>query len=166
MSDDPKDRVRKAMENYYKRNEPREQRRNNKPEAVIETSIYEKLIELGWSVDYYESSTFGLTNQYSQDYKVRPGHSDLGGNLPNGIACWIECKDKGKRSNLSDNQRQFLIEKISTNCFAIVADSIESVLDQYNQWLNCENKKAYLLKSIPIKKERADSLVNPFDGLD
>lgn len=164
MSDDYKKRIQASIEKFHKRelNQPTG-RRNQKPEAKIENEIYKHLNEIGWSIDFYESSSFGISPEY-QDYKVKPGHSDLAGNLPNGIACYVEVKAKGKRSTLSDNQRQFLIEKINTNCFAIVADSLEYVLNTFQTWQATPIKKAFLLKELPIKKIRPSEEPDPEMG--
>lgn len=157
-----KNRVMKSIEKYLTKQEPRPQRKNEKPEAAIEAEIYRELIKMGWSIDYYESSTFGLTNQY-MDQKVRPGHSDLGGNTNHGVGAYVEVKDTGKRNRATDNQIDFLTEKINTGCFAVVADSVSSVLEQYYGWLLAENKKEYLIRLLPKKKIESDS--NPFEGL-
>lgn len=156
MSDDYKKRIQASIEKFHKRELNQStvvKRKNNKPEAKIENEIYKHLNSIGWSIDFYESSTFGINPEY-QDYKVRPGHSDLAGNLPNGIACYIEVKNTGRRSTLSDNQRQFLIDKINTNCFAVVADSLSYVLNTFETWQNSQFKKAYLLKELPPERTK------------
>lgn len=153
MTNDFKDRIKKAMEGYDKRQNPVPTgRKNKKPEAVIEAEIYKHLNSIGWSIDFYESSTFGINPEY-QDYKVRPGHSDLAGCMPNGTAAYIEVKNKGKRSTLSSTQREFLVEKINSNAFAVCADSLDYVLKSFEAWLSAPSRKAFLLKELPRDKD-------------
>lgn len=154
-----KDSVRKALEGYYKRTEVKSTgRKNGKPEELISISIRNYLNYNGWSVNWYESKAVynPKIGRYMNSQMV-PGHSDLAGTTPEGIACYIEVKNIGKRNTLRDNQREFLMEKISKNCFACVATSISEVISIFNQWqlmkLPPNFKQAFLLKQLPIEKE-------------
>lgn len=147
-----KDGVRKAMEAYLeKQNAPAKPRRSNeKPEAEFMLLLKKHLDSLGWSVDIVESK--GVYNEEAGRYmhgKTRPGYPDISGNLPNGIACYVEVKAPGRRSTVRPDQHQFLIEKIDTNCFAIVCDSIEYLERVYGEWIKSDAKKALLLKELP-----------------
>lgn len=163
-----KKKIEAAVGKFLKKNDPSTPRRKNqKPEAKIEADIYKRLNEMNWDVDFYESSTFGI-DENLQDYKVVPGHSDLGGNTDEGIAAYIEVKNTGCRNNLSENQRIFLERKIETNCFAICADSFDLVIQFYTRWkmLPSLEKKSYLLSVLPVKKKGHSDMENPFEGLD
>jgi len=163
MDNDRKNRVKKAIEGFYKRQEPRATgRKNNDPEAQLVKAIISHLTALKWNVQWYESKA--VYNPKAQRYmssQMKPGHSDIAGSTPEGISCYIEVKDKGKRSTLRDNQRAFLEEKIRSNCFAVCVDYIGSVEALYFTWKNMKNRnfaQSFLLRELPIKKETVDDL--------
>lgn len=166
MAEDYKKRIQSAIEGYHKRNMPKPTgRQNDKPESYVEHRIFDHLNGIGWSIDFYESkAVYSEESGSYQTSKVRPGHSDLAGNTSKGEAVYIEVKAPGKRSTLSDNQREFLIDKIETNCFAICADSIDLVMKNYTDWMLSPNKKTYLLNALPLPKKKSDD-DDPFKNL-
>lgn len=157
---DYKKRVLDAMTRHHESLLPKKQRRkkkNDSPEAEVVLAIKNHFNDLGWSLKIIESKA--VYNEKAGRYisqQAESGTSDLVGNTPDGIAAFIEVKAKGKLSTLRPDQRNFLIEKISTNCFAIVADSVERVESLYQKWQQSQTKKAVLLKALPemTKKQK------------
>lgn len=153
MADDYKKRVENAIYSYYERQQPKKvtpRKKNEKPEAEF-MLLFKKYLEgLGWSVDIIESK--GVFNEEAGRYmhgKTRPGYPDISGNMCNGLAIYIETKAPGRRSTVRPDQREFLINKIASNCFAIVCDSINYFDRVFAEWQESPNKKAFLLKEIP-----------------
>jgi hypothetical protein len=149
-------RVQKAMEEYLKKQQPKpkstESRssKNKTPEKDFVKLILKYLRGLGWSVDVVDSAAvYSKEAGMYLNSMARIGMSDIVGNMPNGIAVFIEAKAQGKRSTVRPDQREFLIAKIDTNCFAIVCDSIEYFDRVFGEWQNSHVKKAYLLKELP-----------------
>lgn len=160
---DAKSRILAAIDKFSQKNDglPKKQRKktNNNVEGPVVLEIKNHLKSIGWSIDVIEAK--GVFNEEAGAYlhgKTRPGYSDISGNLPNGIACYIEVKSPGKRSTMRPDQETFLVEKISTNAFAIVADSVQYVMRVFGQWQKAENKKAYLLKELPSLAPRYEKM--------
>lgn len=151
-NDDYKKRVQTAMENHHKSLLPNKRYKihNGKPEAIFKLKLYNHIKSLGWSIDIIESAA--VYNAQAGRYisgKARPGYSDMSGNTPDGIACFIECKAPQRRKDVRPDQHQFLTEKINANCFAIVCDSIEHFDKIYKSWRESDNKKSLLLNDLP-----------------
>lgn len=150
MSDEHKKRVEAALNKYFTKQLPKPIKHNKKPEAEFVLILLNHLKDIGFSIDVVEAK--GVYSEDAQRYihgKTRPGFSDFVGNDPSGHSVYIEVKAPGKRSTLRPEQREFLIEKISTNAFAIVCDSVEYFTSTYANWRQANNKKAYLLKELP-----------------
>ncbi len=151
-----KDGVRKSMEEYLKKQQPQPKStetrssKNKTPEKDFVKLILKHLRSLGWSVDVVDSAAvYSREAGMYLNSMARVGMSDIVGNMPNGIAVYIEAKAPGKRSTVRPDQREFLIGKIDTNCFAIVCDSIEYFERVFGEWQTSNIKKAYLLKELP-----------------
>lgn len=148
-----KDRVKKAIENYIEKEtkpvkvsvSPR-----GKPEKEFVKALYSYLIGKGWSIDIVDSAAvYSKSAGMYLNSMARVGMSDIVGNMPNGIAVYIEAKAPGRRSTVRPDQREFLIGKINTNCFAIVCDSIGYFDMAFEAWSSAVSKKAFLLKELP-----------------
>lgn len=153
------------MENYLKRQDaPKPVQRNGKPEAEFLLKLRRHLKSIGWSVHIIEAKA-----SYSEDSgrythgAVSSGYPDLSGNMPNGLAVYLEVKAPGKRSTIRPAQHQFLIDKINTNCFAIVCDSIEYFDSTFSKWQSTDMKKAYLLRELPELAPRYQDDLKLFD---
>jgi hypothetical protein len=78
------------------------------------------------------------------------------------MAVFIELKAKGRRSALRENQREFLIEKINTGCFAVVVDSLELLENQWERFCLLKKRRQYqmakdfLFTALPKKKDSLD----------
>ena len=163
---DARDRIIRAIDKFSQKNDglPKQNRKkkhNDNVEGPVCLAIKNHLKSIGWSVDIVEAK--GVFNESAGQYahgKTRPGFSDICGCMPNGIACYIEVKAPGKRSTMRPDQEHFLVEKISTNAFAIVADSVEYVMRVFNEWQSADNKKAYLLHELPSLAPRFKKMKN------
>lgn len=164
MSDsDYKSRVQKATEKWSKKQLPKPVRKkpNQKPEAEFLLQLKKHLESLGWSMTIIEGkANYSESAGRYMSGAVAPGYPDLSGNLPNGIAAYIEVKARGRRSNVSPAQRDFLIGKISTNCFAIVCDSIEYFDMVFTEFKVSNNRKAMLLKELPPLAPRMQKIMD------
>ena len=105
---------------------------------------------LGWDITIIEAKA-----NYSEESgrythgAVASGYPDLSGDMPGGLAVYIETKAPGKRSTIRPAQHAFLIRKISNGCFAICCDSIVYFDRVFSEWQASGNRKALLLKELP-----------------
>lgn len=147
------DDIRRAVEGYAKKqlgsSRPRA-KRNASPEKDLVKLILKACETRGWSCHVVESKAVynASAGRYISGQTVQ-GFTDIVGCDNQGISMWIEVKAPGKRSTLKEHQRQFLIEKISKNAFAVCIDSVELLYGTYAGWLDAQNKKSYLLKLLP-----------------
>lgn len=154
--DEFKRRIQNALDRHSSRQikTPKRKKHNGKPEAILALDIKKTLNEWGWSVDIVESKA--VYSEAAGAYlhgKTRPGFSDIVGNDCNGFAVYIEVKAKGKRSTVRPDQYKFLTEKINTNAFAIVADSIEYISNAHDVWSTSRDKN-FLLDELPKLQPR------------
>lgn len=157
---DYKKRVKLAVDNWsikqLKKDSPSllPKKKNKTPEADFLKKLKKHIEENhGWSLDVIDSK--GQFSEDAQRYvygKTRSGYSDMSGNMLNGLASYLEVKAPGKRSTLREDQMNFLIEKINSNCFAIVTDSIEHFEMILEKFKKAENRKAILLNDLPKGK--------------
>lgn len=158
---DYKKRVANAIEKYNrkqcKEKKPRATR-NKAPEKEVVKICLGWLRSSGFDVHVVEAkAVFSAKAGRYLSSQTTPGMSDIVGNSPEGVACFIEVKAKGKISTLRENQRQFLINKIHSNCFAVVVDSQDTLQSCYSKWqacrqLNAQHAKEYLLGLLPNQK--------------
>jgi len=152
-----KKRIQAALHEFERRQAPRPKRlvKNNKPEADLVQQLLAHLRANGWSVHCVEAkATFSASAGRYLHGQTVPGFPDICGNMPDGHSCWIEVKAKGRRSTLIDDQREFLLDKIATNAFAVVVDSIELLENFTIEWKKSAAKKAYLLRALPPKRDK------------
>ncbi len=134
-----KDRVEKAMMNHHKSllpsNKKPRSKRNKAPEKQVVKDQIKWLRSIGCSVYIVEAQAVysPKAGRYLSS-QTKPGTSDICGNNRDGIGVYVESKAKGRRSSLRPDQRDFLEEKIGTNCFAVVSDSVEHLEQVYNEW--------------------------------
>lgn len=160
---DYKKRVVGALERYYQRQEKQEEtpsRKNNDPEKQLEKKACEWFKLNGFDIDIIEAkATFNPSDMSYTGISASFGMSDCVGNSNRGHAVFIELKAPGRRigSALREKQRSFLIRKINTGCFAIVADSIEYIDKTWKhfQSLPTMNERiSFLLNELPQHKPR------------
>lgn len=125
--------------------------RNQTPEKIfVNCELLPYLRKIGCSFNVIEAkATFNKASGRYKSQTVTPGYPDISGNFSNGHALYIEAKAPGKRSTLSSLQKMFLTEKIESNAFAAVIDSVDYLKDLLNKWSNLESfeLKRNLLKS-------------------
>lgn len=137
-----KDALHKFFERDWKKQQAEIRRDNGqtKPRGAPEKKVVKDVLDwgkkYGFSLDVIEASGFDRVKMAMvHDTKIDPGYSDLSGNDRMGLSCYIECKAKGRRSQLKDHQREFLIRKINSGAFACVTDSVDFLHNLYHQWL-------------------------------
>jgi len=147
-----KDRIRKAIDSYSQREGPKviTNRKNEKPEAEFLLLLKKYLHGLGWDMTVIEAkANYSESSGRYTHGAVASGYPDMSGNMPSGLAAYIEVKAPGKRNTIRPAQREFLIGKIGTNCFAIVCDSVKYFEQVHGEWLVASDKKSYLLSQLP-----------------
>lgn len=153
------DALRKYCERQLKAVGPK--RKNKAPEAELQKSALIWLTAKGFTVFSVDSKAVWSKSagRYLRG-QTNIGCSDIVGPCPGGIACFIELKTLGRRSTLREAQRYFLIDKINVGAFAIVADSIESLTDSWENFKKLKQRneptKPYLLSILPEKKPDRD----------
>lgn len=156
-----RDRVKKAVERYNKKNSKEKKSRakkNSAPEKAVVKDCLKWLRNSGFDVNVVEAKA--VYSEKAGRYMASPttpGMSDICGNAPNGIGAFIEVKAPGRLATLRSNQRNFLIKKIDSNCFAVCVDSQDSLQSHYHKWIAClglnqEHAKEYLRNSLPAHK--------------
>ncbi len=160
-----KDRIKSAVEKYLTKNDPalqKPKRTNNSPERDLQKEAIKWLNSSGFSVNSIESKAqfSEATGRYTAQTNI-DGLPDIIGNDTAGRAIYIEMKAPGRKNTLRDNQRKFLIQKINTNCFAIVADSIEYIKKTYAAYCDMPfipmgNRMEFLLSELPKEKASKD----------
>jgi hypothetical protein len=155
--------VKEAMERHHAKllkSHDKPKRRNKKPEKETESSCLRWMRSLGWDVDVIEAK--GGMNQFGV-INVKSGFSDVCGNTSNGQAVFVEFKAPGKLRNLKPHQRQFLIKKINTGCFALVTDRVEHLkfiwetYQNYRRRKHFDTAKKYLLSKLPPEPKTKDT---------
>ena len=143
--------------------------KNRKPEVrFIQLELLPYLRQIGCDVEIIESKAVWSPSakRYLKGMS-EPGHSDIAGNLPNGMAIYVEAKSplsKITPSKLRDDQWVFLMRKINTNAFAVVVNNVEDLHEMLCHWTGLveENKLAqareYLVSKLPKKR----GLIIPF----
>lgn len=136
--------------------------RNEKPEKLVEMACMEWLKENNFSCDVVESKAIfsRKANRYLRG-NAPIGFSDIVGCDANGVAVFIELKAFGKRNNISDEQKAFLIKKIMRGAFACCTDSVDYLSKLYRVWYdhkllgNSEQGKRWLLHHLSDSKSRS-----------
>jgi hypothetical protein len=163
---DHKDRIKKAVEAFTEKHRPKAgpSRHNASPEKDLEKIILEWMRKNGFHVNVVESkATFSHTQQRFISNSVKSGFADIVGNHNSGIAVFVELKAPGRRSTLRENQREFLLSKIETGCFAVCVDSVEMLCAQWDEFLTHKRRNQHLLAvdflkvALPAKKAIKDN---------
>lgn len=154
------DGAKKALENYYTKlakQVSKPKRRNQKPEKLVEHECVALMRALGWDVAIYEAK--GIYNPHAGRYvsqRMRAGTVDCQGVMQNGTFVAVEFKAPGKRSTFnsprSGRQKEYLIQKIHHNAFAVVVDSSQLLKQLYETWVEItdeDERRQFLLKSLP-----------------
>lgn len=136
---------------------PEPVRKNKKPERETEKAVLRWARNNGFYLHVVEASRYDSLLGKMGEARAEAGMSDLIGNTPNGLACFVELKAKDRRSALSEQQRHFLVQKIKQNCFAAVVDSSSYIDQVWKGFCSCETsekRQAYLMECLPKKKSK------------
>jgi hypothetical protein len=175
MSTEHKQRVKLALENFMRKNDPAQKTprpKNKKPESELTVEFLKHFKQHpNFSIHRYESKAVWSPDDGRYiSTQVVPGHPDLAGCDSTGRAIYLELKAPGRRATVRDNQHQFLRHKIKLNCFCLVADSIEFFSTAYLQWSNLlktggeVDAQEFLLKLLPTPKLKSDPENDQFSG--
>lgn len=165
---DYKARVKAAIEKYTEKQSepatinPEPRRKNKKPEEEVVKACLAWMRAQGFDVGLVEAKSV-----YSPELgrylrsQVKAGTSDCFGNSNMGHAVFVEFKAASKRSTLQPHQREFLVRKINTFCFAVCVDSDHMLKEFYTTWLSHrrsspESARDYLFTCLPKQKVEAD----------
>ncbi len=160
-----------ALNRFYQRQarevSRRPKRRNKKPEADLEKVLVPLFSELGLAMHKIESkAVYSASAGRYITGQAEAGMSDYIGNTKYGTAAFIEVKAPGKRATLKVHQREFLLSKILSGCFAVCIDSTTSLVEIYNLWNTRMRMEPMLARNILIMslpkepKERKDDSEN------
>ena len=132
-------------------------RKNKKPEKLVEAECLLWMRQRKFSVQIIEAkATYDPRRGVWRNQAVTAGTFDCVGDLPSGIGCYVEFKAPGKLStfNKQKNHRQieYAKEKIKSNCFVAVVDSVDRLKEIYEHWETLKgtpSAQAYLLEMLP-----------------
>lgn len=154
-----------ALDKYFQKQIPKltSKRRNLKPEKEVERACMPWMRAQGWDVQIYEAkNTYDPRRQQWSSKSMQAGTVDCQGLMPNGIFVAIEFKAHGKLRtfNRARNQRQkdYIIQKIGSNAFACVTDSLPLLQSIYNGYLLAlkdgqDAAKQFLFDHLPGRKK-------------
>lgn len=113
----------------------RKMSKNKKPEKLVEQKVLSMAHALGMSLDVIESkAVFSVRAKRYVRGSAPIGMSDLVGNDKKGRAVFVELKSQKSKNNLRPEQREFLLRKIRSNCFACTVHEADQFLSLYNEW--------------------------------
>lgn len=173
MKKDHKQGTIDALNKYYSRQEKERvkalgpKRRNAKPEKEVEKVCLEWMRAVGWSVEIYEAkSTWSPEAGAWINQSMKAGTCDCMGSTGDGHSVAIEFKAPGCLSSFNSikrtRQREFIVRKIESNCFACVTDSLVRLQTIYGTWLDLKQRnfpdlaRQYLMSQLPKKKSGRD----------
>ena len=157
-----RDSTKQAIDRFIRKQSARENKtapvkQNKKPERDTEKAVLHWARDNGFFLHLVESSSYDPILRRKGSARAQSGMSDLIGNTPDGLACYIELKAKDRRSTLSESQRLFLKQKIEQNCFAVVVDSVDRVSQYWRGFCSLKTsleRRQYLLDCLPKKSTR------------
>lgn len=130
-------------------------KKNKSPEKDLVKALLVWLKNNEFDCNVVESkATFSqATGLYTGRVAVA-GFPDIVGNWKNGLATYIEVKAPGRISTLRELQRDFLLKKINSNCFAVCVDSVYLLDHLWEEYTASDriSRQRYLLDQLPTKK--------------
>lgn len=151
-----------AMEKFERKNEPKvydKKPANKKPEKITEKDCMAWMFSNGFNMNVVESkSTYSPTLQRFILSVIKAGVSDSFGNDKWGNAVFVEFKAKHCRAQLRPKQREFLVNKIETNCFALVTDNVFYLEACYRKWFTIRehsfhSARVFLSEQLPKRRK-------------
>ncbi len=155
--------TKKALDSYMKKQMPRpdtnRKKHNGKPEKEVERACLTWMRAQGWSVQIYEAkASYSVAAGRWLSSAMKAGTCDCQGNMTDGTTIVVEFKAPGrlKTFNADKNHRQkeYMVEKIRSNCFGCVVDSarrLAEVFDGYQKAVLVSKDQAqmYLMGELP-----------------
>lgn len=170
MGKDHKERVTAALNKYLEKQLPKPVKDyrgpNAKPEKEVEKACLEWMRSRGWTVDIYEAkATYNPAAGRYVSAAMKAGTCDCMGSTEDGLMIAVEFKAPGRLSTFNSEaryrQRQFIVDKINSNCFACVTDSVQRLEDILTQWMKIKSQdlgaaRAYLISMLPREKSKPE----------
>lgn len=137
---------------------------NKAPEKDVEKACLAWMRARGWTVNVYEAAArWNSDAGHFTSSGMRFGTSDCMGNTDEGIAVAVEFKSPGRLSTFNSEerylQRKFIIDRINTNAFSCVVDSVERLEMIYSRWHELRSDlgaaRNYLLSMLPQESEKS-----------
>ena len=160
LSKEQKQRIIDSMAEFERKHkEPIEvtrKRKNNSPEKDLVKLIMLWLKENNFTCTVIESKAAynPKIGRYMSSQVGTRGYCDISGNDNEGRAIYIEVKAKDRLYMLKEHQREFLISKIKSNCFAVACDSVTKLQHWYNTFISLpfNQRQDYLMSLLPKKR--------------
>lgn len=134
-------------------------RKNKKPEKELESKLLPVLKMHGIFASVVESkAVYSAGAGRYLSGQAASGFPDIVGCNNQGAFLAIELKAPGRRSTVRPSQRQFLLNVIAHNGFAVVTDSVDHFVQLYSRWILIDSalKKSILLNDLPKEKAAKD----------
>ena len=129
-----------------------------KPEKIVERDVIAWCIPNRFYVHVIESKAIPrVGGGFRRAGNAPKGFTDICGNTlleGHALPIYIELKAPGKRSDLSQLQYIFLLNKIEQGCFATVTDSVEYLVetwDGYKALKTQGDRRRFLVSRLPQK---------------
>ena len=160
LSNEQKQRIIDSMAAYEKKHKQpmvvSKKSKNNSPEKDLVKLMMLWLKEHNFACTVIESKAVynAKAGRYMSSQVGTRGYSDISGNDPEGRAVFIEVKAKDRLYTLKEHQREFLISKIKSNCFAVACDSVTKLQHWYNTFISLpfNQRQDYLMSLLPKKR--------------
>lgn len=167
MSDEHKKRISDALNKYSAKQleviKPEVRSHNEKPEKEVEKACLKWMRDRGWSVNIFESKAVWNASAGAWTQQgLKAGTCDLMGNTDTGLAVAVEFKAPGALSSFNTEkrylQKKFIVDKINSNSFAAVIDSVERLEIIFKRWSELlpdrNAARNYLLSMLPQQREK------------
>lgn len=159
-----------ALNKFYQRQideaegkKPVPKRKNEKPEKEVERACLAWMREQGWTVNVYEAKAkWNSEAERFTSTGMRFGTCDCMGNTDQGVAVAVEFKAPGCLSSFNREERflqkKFIVDRINTNAFACVVDSVDRLKTIYLKFMELRSDpgaaRNYLLSALPQQTEK------------
>lgn len=173
MSDDHKDRVKRAIAIYSESQKPKTTRKNEKPEKGVELACVRWMQLMKWDVQIFEAKATRSISGHWRQQAMKAGTADCGGNMPDGHAVAIEFKAPGRLASFAlernARQQEYLSRKIESGVFACVTDSLDRLVLIHKRWRELIDKglldaaKQYLFEMLPKQKKPRSPAKPPWE---
>lgn len=155
-----------ALENYFKKQIKSTTKRpkNKQPEKeVVKALLHWLKLKNFYCVKVEAQAVYSEKIGIYHHGQTDPGHPDIAGCTPNGLACYVEAKAPGRLKTLIPAQYDFLIQIIERGGFAVCVDSVEMLSDLWDKFRLAENKKELLKANLQQPKSASSSSSKLFE---